>query len=440
MDNINEKNYREVSLAILIHNHKHKIRLYESIEYFFSKLQLDQTIKKTSTFLIQGTIRELSSLDIVLEDLIKKYHKSIPVEIKFILRLGYFQIKNMSAPNYAIVSSYVNISKNYNIKFHKLVNAVLRKTINYKKTYNNPNSVIRAKLLNHPNWLYNKWINDNCKEYAEKMALWNNTIPLTWFRVNNLTYNKKSFISYLESNKISFNQYKYNDIYFTTKQSYSLINCKLFKEGKITVQNPFSGFVCKLVNPQENDIIIDACASPGGKTSYLAELMHNKSTLYAHDLNNKRLKLLNDTLFRMKLSNINVSKKEVSFDKLNFANKILLDVPCSGTGVLNKYPDIKWRKNKLDINEMVEIQKKILINTSKFLKKGGSIVYSTCSVEKEENDSVIKWFLNKNSNFHIKNITNIIPDRFINNNGFFSTIPYQDNIDGGFAAVLTRNA
>ena len=166
MDNINEKSYREVSLAILIHNHKHKIRLYESIEYFFSKLQLDQTIKKTSTFLIQGTIRELSSLDIVLEDLIKKYHKSIPVEIKFILRLGYFQIKNMSAPNYAIVSSYVNISKNYNIKFHKLVNAVLRKTINYKKTYNNPNSVIRAKLLNHPNWLYNKWINDNCKEYA----------------------------------------------------------------------------------------------------------------------------------------------------------------------------------------------------------------------------------------------------------------------------------
>ncbi|MAV58852.1 MAG: hypothetical protein CMG07_02755 [Candidatus Marinimicrobia bacterium] len=222
-------------------------------------------------------------------------------------------------------------------------------------------------------------------------------------------------------------------------QSSLLIHSELFKEGKITIQNPFSGFVCKLMDLNENDIIIDACAAPGGKTSYLGELMKKNSVLYAHDLSNDRLKILKSTLSRMKLNHINISKKEVTIDKLSMANKILLDVPCTGTGVLNKYPDIKWRKNKSDLDEMVEIQKKIILNASRFLKNGGLLVYSTCSIEVEENESIIKWFLNKKSNFHIKKITNIIPDRFINNNGFFSTIPYRDNIDGGFAAVLLKN-
>ena len=439
MHKINVQNYREISLAILIHNHKNNTRLYESIEYFFSKLNLDKSIKKTSTYLVQGTMRELSSLDIVFEDLIKKYHNSIPIEIKYILRLGYYQIKNMSSPNYAIVSSYVDISKKYNMKFHKMVNAVLRKSIKYKIKFKNPNIHTKSKLLNHPDWLYRKWINDNSEEYAEKMAIWNNTIPLIWFRVNELRYDIKSFITYLKLKNISFKQYNYNNIYFNINQSSSLIYSKLFKEGKITIQNPFSGFVCNLMELKENDIIIDACAAPGGKTSYLGELMKKNSVLYAHDISNDRLKLLKNTLSRMKLNHINISKKEVTIDKLNLANKILLDVPCTGSGVLNKYPDIKWRKNKSDLDEMVEIQKKIISNASRFLKNGGLLVYSTCSIEVEENESIIKWFLNKKSNFHIKKIANIIPDRFIDNNGFFSTIPYKDYIDGGFAAVLVKN-
>ena len=135
------------------------------------------------------------------------------------------------------------------------VNAVLRKTINYKIKFKNPNNHIKSKLLNHPEWLYSKWISDNCEQYAKKMAIWNNTIPLTWFRVNKLRYNNKSFISYLKLNDISFKQYKHNNIYFNIKQSSLLIHSELFKEGKITVQNPFSGFVCKLMDLKEKIVL-----------------------------------------------------------------------------------------------------------------------------------------------------------------------------------------
>ena len=115
--------------------------------------------------------------------------------------------------------------------------------------------------------------------------------------------------------------------------------------------------------------------------------MENKGKIYAYDLNAKRISLLNKTLDRMKITNVETKIKDVSSEKIKYADKILLDVPCTGTGVLNKYPDIKWRKSIENLNEMISIQSKILQNTSKYLKLGGIIVYSTCSIEREENDS-----------------------------------------------------
>ena len=435
----NPFNYRFITFKILIHHINNDSRLYESIDKYLKYNNISQRDKNLIIYSVQGVVRNLSSIDFILSSLINKYLKSIPLNIKTILRIGVFQIKHMNLKNYAIINELVEISKKQNIVFSKLVNAVLRKTILFNLSYNENNLSEEAKFLNHPGWLYKKWIEDHNKSFAKKLIKWNNNIPTIWFRVNTVLYSKNDFEYLLNKNKIKFNAYKYNKLYYKTSNPSFLLNNKIFKTGKITIQNPFSGFVCKLLNPLANEIIIDACASPGGKTAYISELMENKGKIYAYDLNAKRISLLDKTLDRMKITNVETKIKDVSSEKIKYADKILLDVPCTGTGVLNKYPDIKWRKSNKNLNEMISIQNKILQNTSKYLKLGGIIVYSTCSIEREENNDVINNFLKNNRNFSIVKIEDSIPKAFINKLGQFNTIPFIDEIDGGYATVLIKN-
>ena len=269
----NPFNYRFITFKILIHHINNDSRLYESIDKYLKYNNISQRDKNLIIYSVQGVVRNLSSIDFILSSLINKYLKSIPLNIKTILRIGVFQIKHMNLKNYAIINELVEISKKQNIVFSKLVNAVLRKTILFNLSYNENNLSEEAKFLNHPVWLYKKWIEDHNKSFAKKLIKWNNNIPTIWFRVNTILYSKNDFEYLLNKNKIKFNAYKYNKLYYKTSNPSFLLNNKIFKTGKITIQNPFSGFVCKLLNPLANEIIIDACASPGGKTAYISELM-----------------------------------------------------------------------------------------------------------------------------------------------------------------------
>ena len=343
----------------------------------------------------------------------------------------------MKSPHYAIINTLVEATKIKHINFYKLVNAVLRKAITFENKFHTSLINEKSKMINHPIWMYNKWINDYGLIYADKIVDWNNSIPDTWFRININFYDAEKFEKELNYLKIDFS--KYNNYYYKTNNPSTLINSNIFKNGLITIQNPFSYYICQLLDPKKTDIVIDACAAPGGKTAYISELMDNKGTILAYDINKKRIQLLENTINRMNVKNVDIILEDTSISELPKADKILLDVPCSGTGVLNKYPDIKWRKNFSDIKEMANIQKKILLNVSKYLKTGGTLVYSTCSIEKEENENIINNFLHNNKNFSIKDIDTIVPKKFINKFGIFKTIPFKHKIDGGFAVSLVKN-
>ena len=433
-------NYRNTAIKILFHHYRNNTRLYESIDFIFKKNSTSPLNKNSIIFIVQGVIRNQGEIDFILEKLINNYYKKIPMIVKIILRIGVFQIKKMESPNYAIINTLVETTKNENINFYKLVNAVLRKSIKFENNFKTYSFNEKSKLLNHPEWMYKKWINDYGLLYADKIIDWNNSIPDIWFRININKYDTQSFEKILKHLKINFSRYEHNENYYKVSNSSILINNNIFKNGLITVQNPFSNYVCKLLDPKESDVIIDACASPGGKTAYISELMNNKGVIIAYDINKKRIELLKNTIKRMKVKNVDIIMDDTSKSKLPKADKILLDVPCSGTGVLDKYPDIKWRKSFTDIQEMALIQNRILTNASKYLKTGGTLVYSTCSIEKEENINTINNFLHKNQNFKIKNIDTIIPKEFINKFGMFESIPFKHKIDGGFAASLIKNA
>lgn len=187
----------------------------------------------------------------------------------------------------------------------------------------------------------------------------------------------------------------------------NLENLKEFKEGLFSVQDEAAGLTAIILNPKKQEKILDACSSPGGKTTYLAQIVENDAEIEAWDIHKHRTKLVEETAQRLGIDIITTKVKDATIyneENCEKFDKILLDVPCLGIGVLKRKPDIKWQRKKEDIEEISKIQMQILEVCSKYLKPKGELVYSTCSILKEENENIIRKFLEKNSNFNIKAI------------------------------------
>ena len=229
-----------------------------------------------------------------------------------------------------------------------------------------------------------------------------------------------------------------------------------FKNGEFTVQDEAAGLTALILNPEKEEKVLDACSSPGGKTTYIAELMENTGLIEAWDIHKHRVKLVEDTYKRLGITNIKTKVQDATIEMKEYFekfDKILLDVPCLGLGVLKRKPDIKWQKTKEDIIEITKTQEKILETCSKYLKKGGKLVYSTCSILNEENIDVITRFLKNHSDFKIEKIQ-IKPtylqkvikkennknyfEKFIENSQYLQV--YQnENTDGFFICKLSKS-
>jgi 16S rRNA (cytosine967-C5)-methyltransferase len=219
--------------------------------------------------------------------------------------------------------------------------------------------------------------------------------------VNRIEYTTVKFKNYLKKQDIKYDQFEHIPEFFQTSKHQELLKSDIFKEGKLSVQDPSAGLVVQLADPKEKESITDACAAPGGKSSYLAEKLNNTGFILSYDSNKERLNRLNNTLERLHIKNTESDLVDITEDEIPMTDKMLLDVPCSGTGVMAKRADIRWRRSIEDILEMHLLQRKILWAASNFINPGGVIVYSTCSVEPEENYMVIDAFLKSHSNYSI---------------------------------------
>lgn len=378
--------------------------------------------------LVKGTVRNRYYIDYVIGLYSKIKIKKISPWIMNILRLGVYQLKFADkVPQSAAVNESVALAKRYGHSSSAgFVNALLRK-ISAQNEIPMPKDRIKylSVKYSYPEWMVERFLED-FKNDTEKILSEGNKKPDTVIRANTLKISAEELCSKLQDTALIRNG---NMIHI--KGKIFVENIPGFSEGLFTVQaEPFNK-TAELLEPKEGMTVIDACAAPGGKTTYIAELMKNRGVIYAFDIYEQRLKMINDTSNRLGINiirtKIHDATEPVSGLK-DGCDRLLLDVPCSGLGIIRRRPDIKWNREPEDFSV---IQKKILENMSKSLKSGGILIYSTCSIDKRENELVVLDFLDRHKEF--------FPIPFDGGEkGYKTWYPGEDGCDGAFICKIGR--
>ena len=471
---------REIALKIL-----YKI----DNEKAYSNIVLNEMIKQNKKELEDRDIGLISEIvygtttwKLTLDEIIKKYSKiklkKISPWILNILRMGIYQIVFLDKiPKSAAVNESVNLAKRYGHKASSsFVNAILRKVTvkDYEEFFQLKDDIQRISVTNSmPIWIVEELAKELSMEKVEQIAKNSNLRPDLSIRINNLQIadegeiykqkdqkeisgqklkakiSKSDLIRRLEEKNIKVEQGLLKD-FLILKNAKNIENMEEFRQGLFTIQDETAGLIPIILNPNKTDVILDACSSPGGKTTYLAEMMENQGKIEAWDIHEHRTKLVENTAKRLGITNIKTKVNDATIYDKKYKekfDKILLDVPCLGLGVLRRKPDIKWQKSKEDIEEITKTQKQILENCSQYLKNGGELVYSTCSILKQENDNIINEFLNEHKEFYTEKI-NIKKNNKIQNKDFFEKYITNDNYlqvyqnnetDGFFICKMKKN-
>ena len=424
---------REVALKVLYKIDKEQA--YSNIELNEQIRQNRKNLDEKDIGLISELVYGVTTWRLTLDEIIKKYSKiklkKISPWIINILRMGIYQIIFLDKiPKSAAVNESVNLAKRYgHSSSSNFVNAILRKVekTDYDDFFEIEDDIDRiSKTTSMPKWIVEELVKGNGIKIAEQICKNSNLKPNITIRVNRLKIAKKELIQKLEQKGIECKEPENEEMntqdFLILSKVKNIENLQEFKDGFFTIQDLSAGQAAKILDPRPVEMVLDACSAPGGKTTYLAELMENKGKIKAWDIHEHRTKLVEQNANRLGINIIETQVKDATQYDKNLDekfDKILLDVPCLGIGVIKRKPDIKWLRKPEDIEEITLIQRKILENCSKYLKKGGTLVYSTCSILKEENEEIVIKFLSENKQFEIdgENMVNILPNK--EKDGFF---------------------
>ncbi|MCL2839057.1 MAG: 16S rRNA (cytosine(967)-C(5))-methyltransferase RsmB [Oscillospiraceae bacterium] len=405
---------REVALKILYRTEK---------EGSFPNLLLSNDLKTlqnpadralASNF-VYGVLKNKLALDHIISKFSKIKLNKLSLWVLNILRIGVFQLLYMDKiPIYAACNESVTLAKRYaNKGAVGFVNGVLRAVARDGDKVEFPD---RAKNLteylsvfySHPRWIVEKLLNKYGAEVCEEILKTNNSVPNLFIRANLLKTNTSELQEILISDGIDTEIDSEIPCCLKVLSNFGdVVKAKAFTDGLFTVQDRSSTFAGQALEPQPGDVVLDMCAAPGGKTTHLAELMKNTGEIIACDIHEHKLKLISDAARRLGVGIIETNLldgTELRADFIEKFDKILIDAPCSGLGVLHKKPDIRYAMPRNgsaeeDITELVECQAKLLDNAAKYLKSGGVMVYSTCTILKEENSEQIARFLERHGDF-----------------------------------------
>lgn len=415
-------------------------------------------LNKKDIGLISEIVYGVTTWKLTLDEIIKN-HSSVKIKkispwILNILRMSIYQIVFLDKiPKSAAVNEGVNLAKRYGNKGSiGFTNAVLRKID--KKDYEDLFEIkdkkeMISKTTSMPIWIIEEFIKEGLTyEQIKEICRNSNKRPNISIRVNKLKTTKESLIEKLKAKNIDVTEKSELDDFIILNKAKDIENMEEFKQGLFTVQDEAAGLTALILNPKENEEVLDACSSPGGKTTYMAEIMKNKGKIEALDIHEHRTKLVEEAANRLGINIIKVHLQDATKFNKEYEekfDKILLDVPCLGIGVLKRKPDIKWQRKVEDIKKITKIQTEILNTCSSYLKKGGELVYSTCSIFKSENQDIINKFVEENENFKIQEI--ILPkhaediknyfEKFIINRKFLQVYQNQKT-DGFFICKLLR--
>ena len=402
----------------------------------FREFFLSPKEKAFMTEIFYGVIRNKKFLDYIIE----RYTKDIRKEwIRNLLRISIYQITFMNSDDKGVVWEATELAKKYSIAISKFINGTLRnylrnKDSELKRLDDEKNYEI---LYSIPKWFYDtlekQYGNDNLKQAITSLK----KIPYLSVRVNKLKYTEEKFEEFLKEKDIQIIK-KVDTVYYVN--SGLIINSEEFKTGKIIAQDASSYLAAKNLGAMPNELVLDICAAPGGKTAVLAEEMKNSGEVIAIDVHQHKIKLIDTNMKKLGIDIVkaivmdarNVNKQGRKFDK------ILVDVPCSGYGVIRKKPEILYSKNRENIEELAKLQLEILNSAADILKDGGELIYSTCTITDEENTNNIKKFLEERKEFKVEKL--YIPENVLGDydklGGF--CINYKEEITDNFYIIKLK--
>jgi len=401
------------------------------------------------TEMVYGVLRMRGRLDWIIGFIYRGQLGKMDPGLKNIIRTGLYQILILDRiPDHAAVDESVRITEKMFPGRTGLVNAILRNTIRrsgdiaYPAFDKDPASHISI-YHSHPIWLVKRWIAAFGTEETLKLCSANNEKAPLCIRINGIKATRESVMERLAQDGCEVRETAFSkDGIYIINISKPIRELDAYKKGYFQVQDEASQLTSRIVDPQGGEGILDICSGVGGKTTHLAALMRNCGSILAIDIQEDKLKLLKKLSIRLGISILEIRKgdatKDLGRDFQNRFDRILIDAPCTGLGTLRRNPEIKWRIHPEDIKKITEIQKKILDRSHNYLKPGGILVYSTCTIMPEENEDIVNDFLSRNRDYKSIPIAGSIPGALVDASGFFRTYPHRHGMDGFFAALLQR--
>lgn len=414
MSNSKESNrQREYALEVLVEVlEKDRMSHLVIREVLNGKKELTKTDRAFITRLCEGTIERLITLDYVIDCFSKTKVKKMKPLIRELIRMSTYQILFMdSVPDSAACNEAVKIAKNRGFfGLSGFVNGVLRSISRGKDEIKYPDTSDRIKYLSVkysvPGWIIENLINDYGIDVTKDCltSLYNDDGSRLSVRVNTSKAKINDVINLLKAQNIDVMESKYADSGLILSNYDSVEDIDAFRQGLIQIQDISSMLVGQVSGVKDGDVCIDVCAAPGGKTMHIADL-NQKGKIIACDVSEYKVSKITENIDRNKYSNVVAKVKDATeFDEEleGTADLVIADVPCSGLGIIGKKTDIKYRVTKEGMSELVALSKKILSNAVRYLKPGGTLMFSTCTMNKQENEEVRNWIIDE---LHLKPVS-----------------------------------
>jgi 16S rRNA (cytosine967-C5)-methyltransferase len=411
---------------------------------------LDQAFLTDLTY---GTLRWRGKLDWVIRHFSNVPLEKVESKLMNVLRIGLYQILFMSrTPISAAVNESVELAKKFRGRGGAgFVNGILRSFLREKESFKYPEFEVDPALhlaveQSHPLWLAKRWIEELGAEETLQVCFSNNQLAPLTLRTNTLRIDRDRLIEKLKERGLHPAPTLHSPDGIALREPPPVSELPFLKEGLYLIQDEASQLVSAILDPQPGERVLDACAAPGGKTTHMAQRMGNSGRIYALDLTQQKLDLIENLCLRLGVTMVKTCRgdasRPLSIPGVSRFDRILADVPCSGFGTLRRNPDLKWKRGEADVKRLSELQSSILENLSGYLKKDGILVYSTCTVFREENENIVEGFLRDHPEFQLDPIGPTLPDesRPFVQGGSFKTFPPKNDMDGFFVARLTKAA
>ena len=421
-----------------------------ALNRLLSGLSLADEERSLLTRLSYGVSQRLNTLDWILSLYLASPLEKLTPWIRNILRMGVYQLIYMERiPDSAVVDESVKLAYRFGHKgVAGLVNAVLREVsrrrgeIPWPSADEDPLRYL-SLVYSYPLWIVRRWLEQMGFAETEKLCVVQNQPPPLTVRTNTLKTTREKLLALLENEGVEAEYCRFAPEGLHLKLSNRLLNLRSFKEGLFQIQGEASMLAVPLLNPRPGETVLDLCSAPGGKTLHMAMLMENKGSIVAADLYPHRLKLLQGMIERLSISIVRIEKldgRDISPEWANYFQRILLDVPCSGLGVIRRKAELKWRRKEQDITSLAALQQELLRSAFRALEPGGVIVYSACSTEPEETKEIIQNFLREEPGAESALLAPLLPPELNiqEEDGMAYLWPHIHGLDGFFLARLRK--